>query len=91
MQRASLIVPRLYLSGYYTAIDEKQMSTLGVTHVISILDWTPEHLAFILPENRLHIALDDTPNADILARLDDTTQFVKAALEENMTNVVLVC
>jgi len=90
MQRASLIVPRLYLSGYYAAIDEKQMSTLGVTHIISILDWTPDLLAFILPENRLHIALDDIPNADILARLDDTTQFIKAALEENTTNVVLI-
>ncbi|KAE9399952.1 phosphatases II [Gymnopus androsaceus JB14] len=87
---ASLIVPRLYLSGYDTAMDEKQMLTLGVTHVVSILEWSPELPAFIPPANRLHIALQDTANADVLGHLGETTRFVKAALEENVTNVVLI-
>ncbi|KAE9392516.1 phosphatases II [Gymnopus androsaceus JB14] len=87
---ASLIVPRLYLSGHDTAKDEKQMSTLGVTHVISILEWAPKLPAFIPPANRLHIALQDTDNAYILGHLDETTRFVKAALKENVTNVVLI-
>ncbi|KAJ4000822.1 protein-tyrosine phosphatase-like protein, partial [Lentinula boryana] len=87
---ASLIIPRLYLSDFSTAMDEEIMLKLGVTHVVSVLDWSPEFLASIPAPHRLHISLRDLPTADILAHLDSTTRFVKAALEENESNVVLV-
>ncbi|KAJ3732089.1 protein-tyrosine phosphatase-like protein [Lentinula guzmanii] len=90
VERASLIIPRLYLSDFSTAMDEEIMLKLGVTHVVSVLDWSPEFLASIPAPHRLHISLRDLPTADILAHLDSTTRFVKAALEENESNVVLV-
>lgn len=87
---ASLIIPRLYLSGLSTAMDDELISKLGVTHVVSVLDWAPEFPASIPVPNRLHINLSDYSTSNILAHLDTTTEFVKAALEENESNVVLV-
>ncbi|KAJ4473630.1 protein-tyrosine phosphatase-like protein [Lentinula aciculospora] len=88
--RASLIIPRLYLSDLATAVDEEIMQKLGVTHVVSILDWAPEFLASIPAPHRLHIRLADSATSDILAHLDTTTHFVRRALEGNESNVVLV-
>ncbi|KAJ3849429.1 protein-tyrosine phosphatase-like protein [Lentinula lateritia] len=87
---ASLIIPRLYLSGFSTAMDDELISQLGITHVVSVLDWAPEFSASIPVPNRLHINLSDYSTSNILAHLDTTTEFVKAALEENESNVVLV-
>ncbi|KAJ3890479.1 protein-tyrosine phosphatase-like protein [Lentinula edodes] len=86
----ALIIPRLYLSGLSTATDDELISKLGVTHVVSVLDWAPEFPASIPVPNRLHINLSDYSTSNILAHLDTTTEFLKAALEENESNVVLV-
>ncbi|KIK61648.1 hypothetical protein GYMLUDRAFT_569688 [Collybiopsis luxurians FD-317 M1] len=84
---ASLIVPRLYLSDWFTATDEKELLALGVTHIISVLEWAPDIPQSIPPARKLHIDLPDFANANILAHLDTTTQFVKAALDEDETNI----
>ncbi|KAJ3772656.1 protein-tyrosine phosphatase-like protein [Lentinula raphanica] len=87
---ASLIIPRLYLSDFSTVMNEDTLSNLGVTHVVSVLDWAPEFLASIPTPHRLHISLSDLPTSNILPHLDTTTQFIKEALEQNETNIVLV-
>ncbi|KAJ7493398.1 protein-tyrosine phosphatase-like protein [Mycena galericulata] len=87
---ASLIIPRVYLSDYFTATNEKQLSHLHITHVVSILDRVPNIPECIPETNRLHISVADRVDADILSYLDQTTEFISAALAENEENVVLV-
>ncbi|KAJ7460662.1 protein-tyrosine phosphatase-like protein [Mycena latifolia] len=89
-RKASLIVPRLYLSDYFTAHDEKQLSKLGITHIVSILDRVPT-IPECIPENhRLHISIADRADVDIQQYLDQTTEFINAALDESEDNKVLV-
>ena len=85
----SLIVPRLYLSNIFTARNAKKLKALGVTHVVSVIDQDPE-LPQSLPLKTLHIPLADTMDSNILQYLDTTTTFIRDALAENETNVVLV-
>ncbi|KAI0344996.1 DSPc-domain-containing protein [Trametopsis cervina] len=87
-RQASLIVPRLYLASYYIASKPEELQALGITHVLSVLDFAPEEL----PPNfkRLHIKLQDTSSSNILQYLEVTTEFIKSALEEDENNKVLV-
>ncbi|KAF8075036.1 protein-tyrosine phosphatase-like protein [Lyophyllum atratum] len=87
---ASLIVPRVYLSDAFTARDEAELIRLGITHVISVLEYNPTIPDIIPEERKLHIRLADQPNADILSHLPETTQFITLALAENEANKVLV-
>ncbi|KAJ7132160.1 protein-tyrosine phosphatase-like protein [Mycena epipterygia] len=87
---ASLIVPHVYLSDYFTAHDEKQLSKLGITHVVSILDRVPTIPECIPEERRLYISIADRSDVDISQYLNQTTEFISAALAENENNNVLV-
>jgi atypical dual specificity phosphatase len=88
---ASQITPRLYLSDYWSARDTGKLESLGITHVISVVEFTPD-LPDIIPQNqRLHITLADVAEAKILNHLDATTAFILKALAENDANKVLVC
>ncbi|KAG6850795.1 hypothetical protein H0H93_008833 [Arthromyces matolae] len=87
---ASLIVPRLYLSNAGTARDPDVLAHLGITHVVSILDYWPSIPDIISQEHKLHISLPDTPDTDILSHLPTTTTFITSALSENEENKVLV-
>ncbi|KAI0924239.1 hypothetical protein AcW2_005171 [Taiwanofungus camphoratus] len=84
---ASQILPRLYLSNLFTARDEEQLLSLGITHVISVIETLPK-----LPESIkvLHIPIADSMDTNILQYLDQTTAFITAALAENEHNKVLV-
>ncbi|KAG6828922.1 hypothetical protein H0H92_006308 [Tricholoma furcatifolium] len=86
----SLIVPRLYLSGIYTAKNREELIRLGITHVVSILEHSPPIPDIIPPEHRLYISLEDKPDADILSCLPATTNFITSALAENEENKILV-
>jgi len=86
----SLIIPRLYLSNLFVARDETQISSLGVTHIISVINNAPKFPSALPHLKTLHIPIEDTPQADLLRYLEQTTQFIKDALAENDTNVVLV-
>lgn len=88
---ASQISPRLYLSDYRTARDAQKLQELGITHVISMLEFAPDLPEAIPKDRRLHIAVLDDPKADILTHLETTTAFIIAALNESITNKVLVC
>nr|GAT55088.1 predicted protein [Mycena chlorophos] len=87
---ASLIVPRLYLSDYFTAHDEKDLTRLNITHVVSVLDRVPVIPDCISQENKLHISVSDRADADISKYLTQTTEFITAALAESEDNNVLV-
>ncbi|GLB41747.1 putative protein-tyrosine phosphatase family. Non-receptor class dual specificity subfamily protein [Lyophyllum shimeji] len=87
---ASLIIPRLYLSDVFTAGDEATLTRLGITHVVSVLEYEPNIPEIIPRERKLHVRLADQSNADILSRLPETTEFITSALAENETNKVLV-
>ena len=89
-RQASLIVPRLYLSNLFTARDRKQLKDLGITHVLSVMEEDPK-----VPQDMglktFHIPIRDEVGADLLGHLEQTTEWIKAALNENDTNKVLVC
>ncbi|EMD39274.1 hypothetical protein CERSUDRAFT_152359 [Gelatoporia subvermispora B] len=86
----SLIIPRLYLSNLLVARDEAQLTSLGATHVISVMNHAPKFPSSLPHLKTLLIPIEDSPQADILQYLEQTTQFIKDALSENDTNVVLV-
>ncbi|KAG6856260.1 hypothetical protein H0H87_006016 [Tephrocybe sp. NHM501043] len=87
---ASLIVSRLYLSDAYTVKNESELVRLGITHVVSILEYTPNIPDLIPQEHKLQITLADRPEADILTHLPSTTDFITSALAEHKENKVLV-
>jgi atypical dual specificity phosphatase len=87
---ASLVVPRLYLSGYQVVCDAEEMKSLGITHVISILDFEPDISDIIEKDNKLHITLSDLATEDLIQHFSRTTEFIERVLEENDTNRILV-
>ncbi|KAG6891246.1 hypothetical protein C0995_008498 [Termitomyces sp. Mi166 len=87
---ASLIVPGLYLSDAVTARDKNELARLGITHVISVLEYNPTIPDIIPQEHQLHILLADKPDSDILSHLPKTTEFITSALAKNRENKVLV-
>jgi hypothetical protein len=86
---ASEVLPRLYLTDLFTARDEAQLSSLGITHVVSVIERAPA-----LPKTQslrtLHIPLSDGANQDILKHLPVATSFIRNALEEDPESRVLV-
>ncbi|KAI0056047.1 phosphatases II [Artomyces pyxidatus] len=87
---ASLIVPRLYLADLSTARSEAELSQLGITHVVSVLEYTPTFPASFAHLQKLHIRIQDRSDVDILRHLETTTAFIRDALAENESNVVMV-
>ncbi|KAJ8516879.1 hypothetical protein ONZ45_g5882 [Pleurotus djamor] len=90
-RQASLILPGLYLSDYVTAASSDEMKELGITHIVSIVDFLPSDLpGWIKHENRLHINLSDRFDCDIISHFEATTRFIGEALKENEGNKVMV-
>ncbi|KAK7685724.1 hypothetical protein QCA50_011069 [Cerrena zonata] len=85
----SLVVPRLYITNLCSAKSEEKLREFGVTHVVSVIEEKPRFPSSLRLKT-LHIPVDDTYYAPLLGHLDTTTEFIKNALEENETNVVLV-
>jgi atypical dual specificity phosphatase len=88
---ASLIMPRLYLSDLFTAKDKEELTKLGITHVISVLEHEPVIPPLIAKENRLFISVADRADVDLLQHLEQTTTFIQTALDADPENKVLVC
>ena len=86
---ASEVLPRLYLTDLFTARDEAQLTSLGITHVVSVIEHAP-----MLPQTQtlrtLHIPLSDSSDQDILAHLPVATSFIRNALAESPDSRVLV-
>ena len=86
---ASEVLPRLFLTDLFTARDETQLSELGITHVLSVMEHAPK-FPETLPLRTLHIPLSDSSDQDILAHLPATTSFISNALAESPDSRVLV-
>lgn len=84
---ATLILPRLYLSDFFTARNEIEMTKLGITHMVSVMEprttTMPDVVRYLVP-------VADRWDADILNYLDGTTEFIRTALAEDENNKVLV-
>jgi atypical dual specificity phosphatase len=89
-REASLITPRIYLSGLHTASIKDELTDLGITHVISVVECQPTFPTSITPKKTLHIPIVDSPRVDILIHLETTTNFISSALAQNESNKVLV-
>ncbi|KAF7356913.1 Tyrosine-protein phosphatase yvh1 [Mycena venus] len=87
---ASLIIPRVYLSDYFTARDAEQLAQFKITHVITVLDRDVAIPECIPEDRRLHISIADRSDVDIQKYLTQTTEFITAALAESEDNNVLV-
>ncbi|KAF8202215.1 hypothetical protein BJ912DRAFT_944107 [Pholiota molesta] len=74
--------PRLYLSDYFTASDAEKLAMHGITHVISVVDFTPTIPAIIERDRMLHVRIVDQSDADLLQYLDQTTTFIIQALKK---------
>lgn len=90
LRQASLITPRIYLSGLHTARNKDELTNLEITHVISVIERQPTLPTSITPEQTLHIPIADQQDVDILIHLETTTNFISSALAQNETNKVLV-
>lgn|ERR1700722_1038885 len=88
---ASLILPRLYLSDYFTAQNDQVLASLEITHVVSVLEHPPTLPDSIPAAHRLHIRIPDVFSANILIHFEETTEFIRRALDESESNTVLVC
>jgi protein-tyrosine phosphatase len=86
---ASKIAPRLYLTCRATARDVNQLTSLGITHVLSILEDAPIFPSSI-PLRKLHVSISDYDGVDILTHLPTTTSFIRDALAESPSNRVMV-
>jgi atypical dual specificity phosphatase len=86
---ASEVLPRLYLTDLFTARDEAQLTSLGITHIVSVIECAPT-----LPPTQslrtLHIPLSDNSDQDILTHLPVATSFISNALAEDPNSRVLV-
>ncbi|KAI0730704.1 protein-tyrosine phosphatase-like protein, partial [Earliella scabrosa] len=87
----SEIVPRLWLSGLATAIDDEQLIALGVTHIVSAIEQRPPYPRTLPKLKTLHVPVQDVNGADILQYLDTTTAFIKSALEDPRNTVLVHC
>jgi len=87
---ATLVLPRLYLSDFFTARDENELSKLGITHVVSVIEYAPNLPDSIEPSHRLLVPIADRADENILKHLAGTTEFIRSALAENEGNNVLV-
>jgi atypical dual specificity phosphatase len=85
---ASEVLPRLYLTDLFTARDEVQLTSLGITHIVSVLECAPT-----LPQTQslrtLHIPLSDNADQDILTHLPAATSFIRNALADPNSRVLV--
>jgi len=85
-----LITDRLYLGSWIAAGNKDLLAELGITHVVSMLEIEPGIPDIIDKTNKLHIRINDTPDSNILRHLEETTNFIKSAMEVDENNKVLV-
>ena len=85
-----LILPRLYLCDLHTAQDPAVATSIGITHILSILDFRPTFPREMDHIKRMHVYLSDNFREKITPHLDNTTAFIREALERDPGNKVLV-
>lgn len=96
---ASQILPRLFLSDIFTALNPAVLQTLRITHVISVMEHVPVRLSSdqFQPDSEslrvsptiLHIPLPDLPSADILSHFSTTRHFIDTALHDPTSHILV--
>ncbi|KDQ61300.1 hypothetical protein JAAARDRAFT_55974 [Jaapia argillacea MUCL 33604] len=93
----SEILPRLYISDLTVAEDPKILSHLGITHVLSAMRGyvaipsSSSHPSFSLPLTHAQIPLEDSPFSELAAHLPTSTQFLRDALRDPNSKVLVHC
>ncbi|KAG0699916.1 protein-tyrosine phosphatase-like protein [Suillus ampliporus] len=87
---ATPITPRLYLTDYYTAHTPGNLARLGVTHVVSAIEFDitgvfPPHVQV------LHVPVHDSAEEQICKWFDPVVKFIKEALDKEDTKVLVHC
>ena len=90
IRHPDLIIPRIYLCDLHTAQDPTAAVSLGITHIISVLDFHPTFPHEMKHIKKMHVRLSDNFREKITPHLDKTTAFIREALEEDPANKVLV-
>jgi predicted protein tyrosine phosphatase len=84
------IIPRLFISDLAAAENSAVLSSLGITHVLSVM----QGFVALPPELGLHhaqIPLDDLPFAELAAYLPVSTAFLRDALRSPTARVLVHC
>lgn len=87
---ATAITPRLYLTDYHTARTPGNLARLGVTHVVSAIDFDitdvfPPHVQVF------HVPVRDLAEEQICGWFDPVVEFIKEALDKEDTKVLVHC
>ena len=90
IRHPDLIIPRLYLCDLHTAQDPTVATSLGITHIVSVLDFYPTFPHEMQDIKKMHVRLSDNFRERITPHLDETTEFIREALEDDSENKVLV-
>lgn len=85
---ATAITPRLYLTDYHTARTPGNLARLGVTHVVSAIDFDitgvfPPHVQVF------HVPVRDLAEEQICGWFDPVVEFIKEALDKEDTKVLV--
>jgi len=84
------IIPRLYISDLYSAENPAILTSLGITHVLSAMPGyiaIPPHLSL----RHAQIPLDDLPFAELVEHLPKSTSFLREALRDPGSRVLVHC
>jgi len=65
-------------------------TSLGITHIISVLDFIPTFPKEMQHIKKIHVMLSDSFREKITPHLDNTTAFIREALQSNPENKILV-
>jgi len=87
---ATEIIPRLFISDLCVAENATVLSSLGITHVLSVMPGfvaLPTELAL----RHAQVPVDDFPFAELVAHLSVTTAFLREALRDPTARVLVHC
>ena len=90
IRHPDLIIPGVYLCDLHTAQDPVVSKSLGITHIVSVLDFHPTFPREMHDIKKLHVRLSDNFREKIAPHLDETTAFIREALKKDPVNKVLV-
>ncbi|KAJ6476538.1 protein-tyrosine phosphatase-like protein [Mycena vitilis] len=84
----SEITPRVFVADWFVAQNWDALDALGVTHVVSVCEIPPIVSGKIA---HMHVCIVDLPIADISDHFEATTKFIRDALSEEGTKVLVHC
>jgi len=85
---ATAITPRLYLTDYHTARAPGKLTRLGITHVVSAIDFD---ITGVFPPQVqvMHVPVRDSVEEQICEWFDRVVEFIKEALDKEDTKVLV--